>query len=79
MKAGAYALDCRSSILHHNPTIFDWGPSMIAMSRDVELLMLGMVEIQVVHPRTNREWFFPTPADPYYLYLNWAQSRWSTK
>lgn len=75
-KPGAFALDCRGSILHHDSSITDYNDRLLRMSRDVELQMLGMVEIRVVHPKSFREWYFPiTYYDPYFLYQHWSYSR----
>ena len=69
-KPGAYALDCRGSILHYNPNVKGWQDQLFAMMKDVELQMLGMVEIRVV----TSGWTYHYPArynDPNYLYQDW--------
>ena len=74
VRPGATALDCHGNILHFDPTTQDWGPRMIEMARDVELLMLGMVEIKVIN-RLGREWYYPTPCNPVFLYADFLSSR----
>lgn len=74
VRPGAYALDCHGSILHFAPGVTAW-PAVSAVARDVELQMLGMVEVRVVEP-SGRTWYTPlNHYDPYYLYRSWAMDR----
>ena len=76
VRPGAFALDSRGSILHFDPAIQDWGSKMIKMANDIELLMLGMVEIKVIN-RLGRDWYYPTSCNPYYLYANFGSQRYA--
>lgn len=72
VKIGAYALDCRGSILHFAPGLVEWY-QLKPMFQDIELQMLGMVEIRIVGPVGQPRYHGRMYWDPYYLYQDFGR------
>ncbi len=74
-RPGARALDCHGAVLHFDSAVRGYGPALVAMARDVELLVLGMVEVEYDDGYGHICYLPSMGNDPYYLYKDWAIRR----